>query len=39
VVADHMEVHLRGITAEPWGRGRTLLDRRDARGTWHLQGG
>ena len=25
VTADHLELHVRGVTAEPWGRGRTLL--------------
>jgi general stress protein 26 len=35
VTADHLELHVRGLTAEPWGRGRTLLDR-DADGMWHL---
>ena len=27
VTANHLELHVRGVTAEPWGRGRTLLDR------------
>jgi general stress protein 26 len=35
VVVNHLELHVRGVTAEPWGRGRTLLDR-DAEGNWHL---
>jgi len=35
VTADHLELHVRGVTAEPWGRGRTLLDR-DTNGTWRL---
>ena len=35
VVADHLEVHIRGVTAEPWGRGRTTLDRAP-NGTWRL---
>src|SRR4051794_28835641 len=35
VRADHLELHVRGVTAEPWGRGRTLLDR-DHAGVWHL---
>ena len=35
VTADHLELHVRGVTAEPWGRGRTLLDR-DADGSWRL---
>ena len=28
VIADRIEVHVRGVTAEPWGHGRTLLERR-----------
>ncbi len=35
VTADHLELHVRGVTAEPWGRGRTLLDR-DTDRIWHL---
>ena len=35
VTADHLEVHVRGVTAEPWGRGRTLIDRDTSR-IWHL---
>ncbi len=35
VTADHLELHVRGVTAEPWGRGRTLLDRGPDL-TWHL---
>jgi general stress protein 26 len=35
VTADHLELHVRGVTAEPWGRGRTLVDR-DTNGIWHL---
>ena len=35
VTADHLELHVRGVTAEPWGRGRTLLDRDTSR-IWHL---
>jgi general stress protein 26 len=35
VVADHLEVHIRGVTAEPWGRGRTSLDR-NPDGSWRL---
>jgi general stress protein 26 len=35
VTADHLELHVRGVTAEPWGRGRTLLDR-DTNRMWHL---
>jgi hypothetical protein len=30
-----MELHVGGVTAEPWGRGRTLIDR-DTNGIWHL---
>jgi general stress protein 26 len=33
--ADHIEVHIRGVTAEPWGHGRTLLAREPNR-TWRL---
>lgn len=33
--ADHLELHVRGITAEPWGHGRTLLER-SREGTWRL---
>ena len=33
VTADHLELHVRGVTAEPWGRGRTLLDR-NPDGSW-----
>jgi general stress protein 26 len=32
---DHLELHVRGVTDEPWGRGRTLLDRH-ADGAWRL---
>ncbi len=35
VTADHLELHVRGVTAEPWGRGRTLLDRQPD-GSWRL---
>ena len=35
VTAGHLELHVRGVTAEPWGRGRTLLDRKPD-GSWHL---
>jgi hypothetical protein len=35
VVADRVEVHVRGVTAEPWGHGRTLLER-DGGGAWRL---
>ena len=34
VRVDHLELHVRGVTTEPWGRGRTLLDR-DPTGNWH----
>jgi general stress protein 26 len=37
VTADHLELHVRGVTAEPWGRGRTLLER-DRQGVWRLLG-
>lgn len=35
VMADRAEVHVRGVTAEPWGHGRTLLER-DGRGAWRF---
>ena len=35
VKADHLELHVRGVTAGPWGHGRTLLDR-DPDGSWRL---
>ena len=35
VVADHLELHVRGVTAEPWGRGRTSMDR-NPDGSWRL---
>ena len=35
VTVDHLELHVRGVTAEPWGRGRTLLDR-EPDGSWQL---
>lgn len=35
VTANHLELHVRGVTAEPWGRGRTLLDRQPD-GSWRL---
>ena len=35
VAVDRVEVHVRGVTAEPWGQGRTLLER-DAGGAWRL---
>ena len=33
--ADHLELHVRGVTAEPWGHGRILLQR-DRKGAWRL---
>jgi hypothetical protein len=33
--ADHLELHARGVTDEPWGHGRTLLQR-DRKGAWRL---
>jgi general stress protein 26 len=33
VAADHLELHVRGVTAEPWGRGRTSMDR-NPDGSW-----
>lgn len=35
VIGDHLELHIRGTTAEPWGRGRTSLDR-NPDGSWTL---
>lgn len=35
VIGDRLELHLRGVTAEPWGHGRTWLDRMP-NGNWHL---
>jgi general stress protein 26 len=35
---EHIELHVRGVTAEPWGRGRTLLDR-DPDGIWRHDSG
>jgi general stress protein 26 len=35
VTADHLELHMRGVNAEPWGRGRTLLGR-NRDGSWRL---
>ena len=35
VTADHLELHIRGVTAEPWGHGRTFLDR-GPDGIWRL---
>jgi general stress protein 26 len=35
VTADHLELHVRGVTAEPWGHGRTFLDRGPDR-SWRL---
>jgi general stress protein 26 len=35
VIAERIELHVRGVTAEPWGRGRTTLER-DSSGRWRL---
>lgn len=35
VTGDHLELHVRGVTAEPWGHGRTSLDR-NHDGSWRL---
>ena len=35
VEVDRIEVHVRGLTPEPFGTGRTLLERRSA-GAWHF---
>ena len=35
VIGDRLELHIRGVTAEPWGRGRTSLDR-TPDGSWRL---
>jgi general stress protein 26 len=35
VAVDHIEIHVRGVTAEPWGHGRTLLER-NGEGAWQL---
>ena len=35
VTGHHLELHIRGVTAEPWGHGRTLLDRAPD-GSWRL---
>jgi general stress protein 26 len=35
VTVDHIEIHVRGVTAEPWGHGRTLLER-NREGSWQL---
>ena len=35
VTVDRVEVHVRGVTAEPWGHGRTLLQR-DVGGAWRF---
>jgi general stress protein 26 len=35
VTVDRIEVHVRGVTAPPWGYGRTLLER-DQQGIWRL---
>ncbi len=33
VAVDHLELHVRCVTAEPWGHGRTLLFRKPD-GSW-----
>jgi general stress protein 26 len=35
IPADRLEMHVRGVTAEPWGHGRTLLAR-NGEGVWRL---
>jgi general stress protein 26 len=35
VDADRIEVHIRGVTAEPWGHGRTSIER-GREGIWRL---
>lgn len=35
VAAERIELHVRGVTAEPWGRGRTTLER-NPDGNWRL---
>jgi general stress protein 26 len=35
VTGNHLELHIRGVTAEPWGHGRTLLDRQPD-GSWQI---
>jgi len=35
--ADHLELHVRGVTGEPWGHGRTLLER-NRDGVWRFGG-
>jgi general stress protein 26 len=35
VIAERIELHVRGVTAEPWGRGRTTLERDSGR-EWRL---
>jgi general stress protein 26 len=35
VDADYLEVHIRSVTAEPWGHGRTSLER-SREGVWRL---
>lgn len=35
VTGERLELHLRGVTPEPWGRGRTWLDRMP-EGSWRL---
>jgi general stress protein 26 len=43
IVAKHaverIELHIRGVTAEPWGHGRTLVERREPNGWRLMQGG
>jgi len=35
VTIDRVELHVRGVTAEPWGHGRTLIER-EREGIWRL---
>jgi|SRR5580704_771174 general stress protein 26 len=35
LAVERIEIHVRGVTAEPWGHGRTLLHRGQSNG-WHL---
>jgi hypothetical protein len=35
VAVERVELHVRGVTAEPWGHGRTLIER-DREGGWRL---
>ncbi|HZU91543.1 MAG TPA: pyridoxamine 5'-phosphate oxidase family protein [Stellaceae bacterium] len=35
VMVDHIEIHVCGVAAEPWGHGRTLLER-NGEGAWRL---